>query len=79
MHSIERWRRAIGLEEKFILVCHEFGAYLGLCYAFHFPDLVSHVVLVDAYGLPSQQGALQFRTTSQYPLPFWVSADFDFR
>lgn len=70
--SIERWRRAIGLEQPFVLVGHEFGAYLALCYSFHFPDLISHVVLADAYGIPSQQGALQSRTISQYPLPFWV-------
>jgi len=36
--------------------------------------LVSHIVLVDAYGIPSQQGALQFRTTSDYTLPFWVKS-----
>lgn len=75
--AIERWRRAIKLNRRFVLVGHGFGAYLCAAYALHFPQHVAHLMLVDAWGLHSTQQQLQqqqvARATSHYPLPYWVS------
>jgi abhydrolase domain-containing protein 5 len=73
--AVERWRRAINLHDRFVLVGHGFGAYLCAAYALHFPQHVAHLMLVDAWGLHSAQQQLQqqaARASSHYPLPYWV-------
>ena len=73
VYAIERWRKAVNLDRKFILMGHGFGAYLCLSYALHFPKHVAHLILLDPWGIPSQQQSLQTRSTSHYPLPYWVT------
>jgi abhydrolase domain-containing protein, putative len=70
--SIERWRAAVGLNEKFILLGHSFGGYLALSYALQYPDRVAHIILADPWGMPSQQQAIQNRPPTQYSLPMWA-------
>ena len=71
VESIERWRKAIGLNERFILCGHSFGGYLSLAYALQFPDRVAHVILADPWGIPSHQTA-SASTNAQIVLPSWV-------
>lgn len=72
VESIERWRTKAGLNDKFILLGHSFGAYLALAYALHFPNRVSHLILADPWGIPAYETPEQSRTTAQYHLPLWV-------
>lgn len=74
VQSFEWWRREVGLEKKFILLGHSFGAYLALSYALHFPDKIAHLILADPWGIPSQQTVTQqgTETGSQVVIPTWV-------
>lgn len=72
IYAIERWRKAVGLDRKFILVGHGFGAYLCCSYALHFPQHVAHLIALDPWGIPSQQQSVQSRSSSHYALPYWV-------
>jgi pimeloyl-ACP methyl ester carboxylesterase len=71
VQAIEKWRIAVGLDEKFIILGHSFGGYLAASYALQFPDHVAHVVLADPWGVPSQQ-TTQATSNGQYALPTWV-------
>ena len=54
IRSIDCWRKAVGLTDKFILCGHSFGGYLALAYALQFSTHVAHVVLADPWGIPEQ-------------------------
>jgi pimeloyl-ACP methyl ester carboxylesterase len=69
--SIERWRTRVGLNEKFILLGHSFGAYLAMSYALQYPERVAHLILADPWGWPSQQQNQQL-IQHNYPRPLWV-------
>lgn len=71
VESMERWRKAMGLNEPFILLGHSFGGYLSLAYALQFPDRVAHVILADPWGIPSHQTA-SASSQAQVVLPAWV-------
>ena len=70
VESIERWRVAVGLEEKFILLGHSFGGYLSLAYALTHPEFIERLILADPWGvsIPSAESTLH----SQIQLPPWV-------
>ena len=88
IESIERWRNSVGLESKFILLGHSFGAYLSLSYALQFPEKIAHLILADPWGLPSHQvspsygnlsshdrffpQAQQISDTQAFVIPTWV-------
>lgn len=78
VQSFEWWRREVGLEKKFILLGHSFGAYLALSYALHFPDKIAHLILADPWGIPSQQQQSQQQssqgseTTNRVVIPMWA-------
>jgi pimeloyl-ACP methyl ester carboxylesterase len=55
VESIERWRKGVGLNDKFILLGHSFGGYLSLAYALKHPDHVSRLILADPWGIPSPE------------------------
>lgn len=77
VQSIERWRKNVGLNDKFVLLGHSFGGYLALSYALQYPEKVDHLILADPWGMPSQQQSHQART-HQYQIPLWVSFYFGF-
>ena len=77
VQSFEWWRREVGLEKKFILLGHSFGAYLALSYALHFPDKIAHLILADPWGIPSQQQSTQQSEQgseggSRVVIPMWA-------
>lgn len=49
--AIEAWRAARGIE-KFTLVAHSLGAYIGTSYAARFPHRVDRFMLVSPAGVP---------------------------
>ena len=71
VESIERWRRAIGLNQQFILLGHSFGGYLSLAYALRYPRFISHIILADPWGMPSYHAAGS-QANAQVDIPSWV-------
>jgi len=53
LDSIEEWRKQLNLTQ-FCLFGHSLGAYLSCIYAFHYPEHVSHLMLVDPWGVPQK-------------------------
>lgn len=51
VESLERWRQQRGIE-KFTLVAHSLGAYIGSSYATRYPDRVDKFLLVSPAGVP---------------------------
>lgn len=51
VESLERWRQQRGVD-KFTLVAHSMGAYIGTAYATRYPDRVDKFLLVSPAGVP---------------------------
>ena len=49
MSALEEWRKALSID-KFYLVGHSFGGYLGTCYAEKYPDRIEKLILVSPAG-----------------------------
>jgi pimeloyl-ACP methyl ester carboxylesterase len=47
---MERWRESVGLS-KFCLVAHSYGAYVAGCYAIHYPQYISKLILLSPLGV----------------------------
>lgn len=70
VESIERWRKSVGLNQKFILLGHSFGGYLSLAYALRHPDLIERLILADPWGVSTQTSYSAIN--SQIQLPPWL-------
>jgi pimeloyl-ACP methyl ester carboxylesterase len=53
--SIERWRKAQGIE-KLIVLGHSLGGYVAAEFALRHPDHVEHVILADAWCMGQDIG-----------------------
>lgn len=70
VESIEDWRIAIDLQEKFFLIGHGFGAYLSALYTLRYGQFVKKLILLDPWGFnpKPEENQLHLRT------PFWIRA-----
>lgn len=68
IESIEDWRIAVGLKEKFFLVGHGFGAYLAALYTTRYGLNVKKLVLLDSWGFNAKPDKCQLSLTT----PFWI-------
>lgn len=50
---LERWRKEIGLEEKFLLAGHSLGAMVSWRYAAEYSDRLKHLVMISPAGIPT--------------------------
>lgn len=67
VESLEAWRQAVGLDH-FTLLGHSLGGFVAASYALAHPDVVDHLILVDAAGItpPIDLGdGLYFHLTPQ--------------
>ena len=69
--SIERWRTKVGLNDKFILLGHSFGAYLSAAYALQHPERVAHLIMADPWGMPTYEMHEQLNQ-HKTERPWWV-------
>ncbi|SCU94383.1 LAFA_0F21506g1_1 [Lachancea sp. 'fantastica'] len=63
--SLERWRQKKQLE-RFVLVSHSLGGYLGCCYALKYPERVEKLVLVSPVGVETSIFDLTRNHTDQH-------------
>lgn len=74
--ALERWRQAKGID-KFTLVAHSMGAYLGASYATKYPGRVEKLMLVSPAGVPRSEYSLPLDGSKPKPLktksktPLW--------
>ena len=64
---IEEWRKAMKLD-KFILLGHSFGGYLGTSYALRYPDKIQHLILAEPWGYVQRQVEL----LKHAAVPMWT-------
>ncbi|XP_054594374.2 1-acylglycerol-3-phosphate O-acyltransferase ABHD5 isoform X3 [Nothobranchius furzeri] len=69
VESIEQWRAEVGLESV-ILLGHNLGGFLAVCYSMKHPHRVKHLILVEPWGLPEAQEM----TEADRPIPAWIKA-----
>ena len=50
VESIELWRKEMGLKTM-SLVCHSLGSYIGIKYAYEYPENIDKLVLLSPLGL----------------------------
>ncbi|CAF3588163.1 unnamed protein product [Rotaria sordida] len=68
IESIEDWRIAVGLQTKFYLVGHGFGAYLATLYTMRYGQFIKKLILLDPWGFNPKpdENQLNLRT------PLWI-------
>ncbi|CAM4915217.1 unnamed protein product [Rotaria socialis] len=68
IESIEDWRIAVGLQEKFFLIGHGFGAYLATLYTIRYGLFIKKLILLDPWGFNPKPDEYQLHLTT----PFWI-------
>ncbi|CAF1551852.1 unnamed protein product [Rotaria magnacalcarata] len=68
IESIEDWRIVVGLQEKFFLIGHGFGAYLATLYTIRYGLFIKKLILLDPWGFNPRPDECQLNLTT----PFWI-------
>ncbi len=68
VESIEDWRIAVDLNEKFFLVGHGFGAYLATLYTIRYGKFIEKLILLDPWGFNPKPDESQLNLST----PFWI-------
>ncbi|CAM4918563.1 unnamed protein product [Rotaria socialis] len=69
VETIEDWRIAVGLQTKFYLVGHGFGAYLATVYALKYGEFIKKLILLDPWGFNQKPDENQLHLS----IPFWIN------
>lgn len=68
VESIEDWRQAVKLQEKFYLVGHGFGAYLATLYTVRYGRFIRKLILLDPWGFNPKPDENQQNPSA----PIWI-------
>ncbi|XP_003741446.1 protein ABHD4 [Galendromus occidentalis] len=67
VRSVEKWRQQMNIR-KAIFVGHALGGFIAASYSLRFPERVSHLILVDPWGLPEKSA----HTERYLVIPAWA-------
>lgn len=58
--SIEEWRKNVGLDQKFVLLGHSFGAYISACYVMKYgTNLIDRLILNEPWGFSDKADLIE--------------------
>eukprot|EP00347_Sterkiella_histriomuscorum_P022319 403330901 len=55
IEPLEKWRKVMGLDKKFILIGHSMGGYVAACYAMKYHENVKKLILLSPAGFSKLQ------------------------
>ena len=67
----EQWRISVGLNKKFLLLGHSFGAFISTAYALRYSQWIKQLILVDPWGF-AQRPENIWQTGRLQKIPTWL-------
>ena len=68
VESIEDWRIAVDLQDKFYLMAHGFGAYLATLYTIRYSRNIKKLILLDPWGFNPKPDENSLNVST----PLWI-------